>query len=133
MTDTQPDGDNSAKTLVDSRLSQNGSRNPALTRTERAPRERRADDVTRCDVTCLQQLVVARDTYALQRMLIAREEQDAVNARDDAGRTALHVAVLENCLQVNIISLSLSVSHPHTHFVLSLSGVWAVLDTKALH
>ena len=43
-----------------------------------------------------------RDSYGIQRILVS-SDNNTVNAKDDGSKTALHVAVQENCLQVKFI------------------------------
>ena len=43
-----------------------------------------------------------RDSYGIQRILIS-SDYNTVNAKDEASKTALHVAVQENCLQVRYL------------------------------
>ena len=51
-----------------------------------------------------------RDSYGIQRILIS-SDGNTVNAQDDASRTALHVAVQENCLQVRYLIRSAGSKH----------------------
>ena len=53
----------------------------------------------RTDTKGLHDAVRRRDSYGIQRILVSSQPQ-AVNITDEAGRTALHVAVYENCVQV---------------------------------
>ena len=43
-----------------------------------------------------------RDSYGIQKILIS-SDGNTVNAQDEASKTALHVAVQENCLQVRYL------------------------------
>ena len=43
-----------------------------------------------------------RDSYRIQRILVS-SDYNTVNAKDDGSKTALHVAVQENCLQVKFM------------------------------
>ena len=46
-----------------------------------------------------------RDSYGIQRILIS-SDHNTVNAKDEGSKTALHVAVQENCLQVKFKACS---------------------------
>ena len=51
-----------------------------------------------------------RDSYGIQRILIS-SDSNTVNAQDESSKTALHVAVQENCLQVRYIIRSAGSKH----------------------
>ena len=51
-----------------------------------------------------------RDSYGIQKILIS-SDGNTVNAKDEASKTALHVAVQENCLQVGYVIRSAGSKH----------------------
>ena len=51
-----------------------------------------------------------RDSYGIQKILISNDG-NTVNAQDEASKTALHVAVQENCLQVRHLIRSAGSKH----------------------
>ena len=62
-----------------------------------------------------------RDSYGIQRILIS-SDYNTVNAQDEASKTALHVAVQENCLQVRYLMGSTGSKHNRYHWRIQAGG-----------
>ena len=76
---------------------------PSKPNTPNGRTNRQKHSNTQTDTQCLHDAVRRRDSYGIQKKLVS-SEPEAVNVTDEAGRTALHVAVQENCLQVQSLN-----------------------------